>query len=145
MKGNMRTKIKKLPDKLSALILLALDDLKKAERSKKYKIDMGGWHHPNSHCSVCFAGAVIAFSLGADPKKRIDPYDFDTDTRHKLLALNSARCGFFNQGAMYVGGNNNTQDKAYQFNTSIPDYHEDRKGFRSAMRKAALALKKAKL
>src|SRR4051812_17274748 len=73
-----------LPMKMSKLIGIALADLKKAEKqSNKYAIDMSDWYNPKAQlecrtlngalvakhaiCSVCFAGAVMAFSL---PKPR---------------------------------------------------------------------------
>src|SRR5579863_603030 len=40
----MTTRQKRLPVKPSRLILLALKDLEKTERSKKYKADMNYWH-----------------------------------------------------------------------------------------------------
>lgn len=59
-----------LPDKPSELIRLAVADLERAEASPDYIIDMGCWHEPipNGLCAVCFAGAVIAGTLGAHPR-----------------------------------------------------------------------------
>ena len=53
-----------LPSKLSDVILIALEDLEKAEKSKEYEIDMDDWYKPNGVCKVCFAGAVMAQSEG---------------------------------------------------------------------------------
>ncbi len=50
--------------KLSELIRLALADLLKVERDKRYVVNMGVWHIPNGVCQVCMAGAVIAKTLG---------------------------------------------------------------------------------
>lgn len=58
-----------LPNKLSALIKLALHDLEIVEsKPHLYRIDFGQWHTPNKDdldapCGVCFAGAVLATSL----------------------------------------------------------------------------------
>jgi len=65
-----------LPDKLSDIILIALEDLRKVERSKKYKVYMGVWHSPNGVCSVCFAGAVMSQCEGANSKNVVKPLQF---------------------------------------------------------------------
>lgn len=60
-------KIGKLPRRPSALIRLAIQDLCKAEKSPKYKVDMDHWfiRRENAPCKVCLAGSVVAFSLNA--------------------------------------------------------------------------------
>lgn len=90
----MKTKnTKSLPDKPSKLIRVALADLAKCERSKLYKIDMHHWHTPNGKCKVCFAGSVMAQSLGCPRHKLLVPDDFDADTENKLGALDDFRIG----------------------------------------------------
>ena len=42
----MSTETSKLPDKPSELILIALKDLRAAEASEKYDINMEDWHNP---------------------------------------------------------------------------------------------------
>lgn len=67
----MIKKIKKdpkdpLPNKPSELIAIALADLIKVEKSKKFRVAMGAWHWtpPGSNvCHVCLAGAVMACTL----------------------------------------------------------------------------------
>lgn len=47
----------------SGRIVLAIDDLERAERSPDYTIDMANWHAPDMRsgtCAVCLAGAVLA-------------------------------------------------------------------------------------
>jgi len=90
----------KLPDKPSALIQLALEDLEKAERSELYDIDMSIWHQPRirtgfeiSPCTVCLAGSVIAFSLGVLTHRNVTPKSFRADTEVKLEALEDFRTG----------------------------------------------------
>lgn len=138
-------KTKKLPNKLSALILLALDDLKRAERSKKYEVNMHLWHSPNSHCNVCFAGGVMAFSLGANSNDLLDPLDFDHDTSRKLNALNLARIGNFGFAQSWMMKSDKIKDKTEQFDCCIPVYELNRRGFHSTLRKSAHKLKKAGL
>jgi len=97
----------KLPDKLSDLIEVALVDLDKCYRSPEYRIYFGDWYarrddrlpsqftnEPASgNCVVCFAGAVIAQSLGVGASGRnIFPSRFP-ESRRKLYALDAIRAG----------------------------------------------------
>lgn len=90
---------KTLPDKPSALIRLALDDLRKVERSKRYMVDMGWWHDTGVHlrdpikCVVCFAGAVMAGTLSVPIQDNCTPDYFDADVEAKLIALDYFRDG----------------------------------------------------
>lgn len=90
-----RARMKKLPDKLSELILLALDDLELCEADPRYVIDMGFWHLPNfpedGQCSVCLAGSVMSQTL----KVRIgtNKCPSNTSQHHKLRALDYIRRG----------------------------------------------------
>lgn len=77
---------------LSQMILLALSDLEEAEKNPKYRIDMGTWHSPNSHCSVCFGGAVMAGTLGVSKDDEVVPEDFHDEDERKLLAMDCMRC-----------------------------------------------------
>ena len=87
------TKDSKLPNKLSALIRVALVDLKECEADDKYIINMENWHVPldKGTCSLCFAGAVMAKTLGARIHTGLDPSDFDDSL--KLRALDYVRAG----------------------------------------------------
>ena len=88
-----------LPDKLSALIRVAVEDCKKAEKDPKYTVDMNLWHcllnvGEDKSCHVCMAGAVMAMSLHSDPTHNIAPSDFrEGDIGDKLDALDSVRLG----------------------------------------------------
>ena len=77
------------------LIKIALKDLRQVEKMPdKYVVDMGFYHRPNSHCSVCFAGAVMAISLKISHKANIIPSCLDNELlRFRLEALDSVRCG----------------------------------------------------
>lgn len=84
----------KLPSKPSALIRVALADMAKVQRSKRYRFNMGAWHEPGAKtCQVCAAGAVIAKTLKIDPENVASPHDFDSDTFEKLVALDQFRIG----------------------------------------------------
>ena len=92
----------KLPDRLSDLILVALKDLKKCEKSPKYTVEMSKWHRPScasaiTHldwtCEVCLAGSVIAQTLKTPIIKLKEPVDFGEVDEHKLYALDYIRGG----------------------------------------------------
>lgn len=129
----------RLPGKPSELILLALSDLKKVERSKDYIVDMSDWHQPNGKCSVCLAGAVMAFSLGVSKKREISlSYnDFSTVNVEKLRALNSFRIGEIGGGLNCLGIDDYTGDR-FQY---VASYIRDSVEFKSDMKKMAKYLK----
>ena len=85
-----------LPDKPSALLTLAMKDLKKIEKSTHYEVFMEEWHEPSRggrFCSVCLAGSVIANTLKSTKDKGLIPADYDMDTENKLNALDEFRQG----------------------------------------------------
>lgn len=87
---------KTLPTRLSTTIRVALKDLTKVEASKKYKVYMGDWHSPDEEqgiCEVCFAGAVMAKTLGCHPTKHQEPQNFEEDVMNKLFAVDRVRVG----------------------------------------------------
>lgn len=92
----------KLPDKRSKLIRLACADLRKMEKDPRYEVDMECWHDPDYDdddkkiCVACFAGAVMAFSLGADLNMCMHPSVYDSDTGQKLADLDHLRMGKVN-------------------------------------------------
>lgn len=90
-----------LPDKPSELIRVALADLRKVERSEKYKVDMGNWHGPgrDGRCHVCLAGSVMAKTLKYNPDDPVIPVcGYGDGTGDKLHALDNFREGLINHG-----------------------------------------------
>lgn len=93
----------KLPDDLSELILVALEDLEKCEADPKYDICMGVWvyKYDPDVCSVCLAGAVMCQridpNLHDDLKVDVDmtpsSVTRDEHTRIRLRALDALRTG----------------------------------------------------
>lgn len=94
----------KLPATPSAAIRMALADLEKIEKTPGYVVDMGNWHTPDYvdikdpfnkevACHVCFAGAVMANSLGADKSKRIHTAHWGSDWQSVFNFLDEARSG----------------------------------------------------
>lgn len=89
-----------LPDKLSDLLELAIDDVAKCSRDSRYEIDMGMWHQPQSNgsCLVCMAGAVMAKTMEVPVGTYSSPgcyYLNEAEKWRKLGAINSIRTGRF--------------------------------------------------
>lgn len=140
---------KKLPDKPSKLIRVALSDLIAVEKMKKtYRIDMGDWHagafEDGDKCSVCFAGSVMARTLGVKPNEDAVPSAsfFDADTCYKLDWLDSIR----SHGGELDGFGYKSLKKRFRstgvdvsFDHDPPIYHYDPKGFKASMRDLAKA------
>lgn len=126
----------KLPDKLSALIRMALADLGKVERSKKYKVDMQVWHQPREGvCAVCLAGAVIAKELGANPDEYVVPLEYSKKISNKLFALEYARLG-----QIAYAMNPSVYDKAVKKRgkpPTFPSYRRNKARFKRGLRKLA--------
>lgn len=85
-----------LPTQPSALIRVALADLKSCEADDKYRINMSRWHaaDQNGFCEVCMAGAVMAKSLGSDIDEHNGPRAFEGDLRDTFYAINLFRVGY---------------------------------------------------
>lgn len=95
--------------KPSQLIHLALKDLTKVEKSKKYVVNMARWHLPQTKwlkngpvptgkCEVCLAGAVMAKSLNSPADENFGPSDFGRVLSGKLQSLNMFRTGYVREG-----------------------------------------------
>lgn len=88
--------MKNLSDIPSVILREALDDLKLAEASDKYSIEMTDWHEYDSisdTCFVCLGGAVLAFSCDENPRTRHDDMELSNDIQLKLFMLDSFRMG----------------------------------------------------
>lgn len=94
----------KLPNKLSKLIRIALEDLEKCEVDSFYLIDMYDWvlkDNQDESCSVCFAGAVMVnrYSEVMDKLANQKDNEFfyflpcDVGDERKLIALENIRVG----------------------------------------------------
>lgn len=101
---------KQLPKKLSDVIRLAVKDMREVQagieaaraegKTPAYRFYMMDWHSANPRekrgqpkCAVCFAGSVMAGTLGAKPTVSYNPSAFDWQTTYKLEALNDVRTG----------------------------------------------------
>ena len=137
----------KLPDKPSELIRVALKDIRACEASDKYLIDMCSWHaraRPgfNLKCAVCFAGAVMAQTLGADPERDYHPSDFDGDTNSKMYALDRLRVGDV-EGAIRELGVRSVEEEGILDERQITRYKEDPVKFKEEMEQLANDLETA--
>ena len=91
----------RLPEKLSDLIRVAAKDMEQALLSEEYTIDMGLWHasrrfleeagEPVQKCAVCYAGTVMAGTLGANKEEEFEPADFGKYNHVRLTALDCLR------------------------------------------------------
>ncbi len=126
----------KLPDHPGRLILLALDDLEKCERSDKYQINMMTFHIPNidSGCYVCLAGAILAQTGQVPSSKFTHPGMFNESK--KLHALSTMALGCVADGIDDLGYSCPQE----LLDATIPQYHEDRAAFKAALRHVAEVL-----
>jgi hypothetical protein len=153
-----------LPKKLSALIKIALRDIRKAEAlPKQFIVEMSDWYAPENvecrtrddilietHkiCSVCAAGSVMAFSLGArknHPNEGLSPCRFPRNEK-QLNAINELREGSASQAYYCLGLKFTPEDSETleELNTGIPNYdREDPEPFHEAMTDFQESLKEA--
>ena len=123
----------KLPEKASDLIELALADLAKCEKDSHYNIDMGRFHVPTtSKCLVCFAGAVMAKSLGVSRKESCHPTFFEEWNERRLSALDWFRCGAVVEALRTMGVAVHEHLLALEFK-DVCNYEEDREKWREDM------------
>lgn len=89
------SKIPKPPKKLSAAIMMALNDLALVKKDPSYKVNMGSWHTPydTDLCHVCFAGSVMAKEFGSDPTEELDAFAFGSEWAKVFYALDVVRKG----------------------------------------------------
>lgn len=128
-----------LPEKLSDLLELALKDLAKVERSKKYIVDMLDWHLPlkNGKCKVCLAGAVLAKTQKLP--LNVDFTDITLGDDSKFYALDDIRRGRIRSALVSMN---------LRYHGDIPDnvevipYNIDKKLWRNDMKKILALLRK---
>jgi hypothetical protein len=93
--------VSKLPDTLSGLLRVAVEDAKKCEADPRYELDMGVWHTPKDGadvCLVCMAGAVMAQRLEVAPTASLGLADLDDGGEH-FFAINAMRSGYLEEAA----------------------------------------------
>jgi len=124
-------------DKLHVILKIALNDIKKVEKSKKFQIHMGTWFSPSyddgkTKCMVCAAGAVMAMTFKAPKENCHGPDDFyrDDQLKQKFNALDSLRSGQILSAWEDVHGSDETfpGTAARQFPTHYYYSPEDKDG-----------------
>jgi hypothetical protein len=120
-----------LPEKLSDCLEVALTDLEKCEKDKRYRINMGDWHKPNGKCAVCLAGSAMACTLKVPIRTHLEPWQMDRHNSRRLRAINHLREGDIRQAV---------NDLALEFPDACPsfllvaNYEDDRRQFKAEMR-----------
>lgn len=85
----------RLPEKMSALLRVAVADARKLAHDPRYKLDMGLFHaQRENRCHVCMAGAVMACTLKSNPRSPLTPYNF-SGLGGRLDSIDSMRTGNF--------------------------------------------------
>ena len=130
-------KTETLPDKLSDLLELALDDLETTEKDPAYEINMLYWHEldeVDNTCRVCLAGAVLAQTLEVPVSFNYLRYRPEPDLEDKMDAINFVRLGFvdyalkaLNRASFYEVGKD-------RWRIEVPQYYIDPKRFKKTLR-----------
>lgn len=111
--------------KPSALLKLALSDLRKVEQDPRYKVNMGTWHYPDANgCNVCLAGAVLAMT-----QQRSLHSSLERAAPIWALRLDAARKGYGVKGSSM-----RTFD--------VPSYREDPLEFHNQLQGVAFLLER---
>lgn len=118
------------PNSIVELVAIALGDMERLVSSGKYTVYMNDWHRPKSDvnpCAVCFAGAVMAGTLGAVDTKYHIPSDFGTEWYKALTILDLIRRGVARVGpyvpAHYVYYH--LRERLGEINNDLSDYTSD--------------------
>lgn len=132
-----------LPDKLSDLLDMALDDLREIEKDGRYIVNMHYWHvavHPRedtTKCYVCLAGAVLARKMN-HPMVSLHPDGELPENEHKLQAIDHLREGNVDLAFKELG----LPDPGLHLNRDVDWYEDDRVAFTSNLRNLATDLRK---
>lgn len=95
-----------LPNKLSALLRIAVQDAQKCEAlPAEYELRMSYWHSPRTDgpCQVCMAGAVMAQSLGFERNRFIKSGPLEFENGKALMAIDDLRTGKVHEAARRIG------------------------------------------
>lgn len=134
--------MKRLPNKPSKLLKLALKDLEKCEKDSRYTIDMNVFHLPNKNkCRVCLAGAMLAKSVGYNPQK--DTFAVRKEKIHiidKVFAINRLRRGVVSLAFLFFTG---IPGDITKFNRQMPEYSDNPQLFKKHVLELAEDLEKA--
>lgn len=131
---------KDLPDALSELLTLALNDLEIIECDPGYRVRMWTYHDPmgTGECVVCLAGCVMARG-GVPHDEYATPSNFGSRINTKLRALDALRMGHVNQAVVLMGPG---LLAAYIENVDIVEYTDNPTLFKQQLRDLVVTLAK---
>lgn len=100
--------MEQLPNKLSALLRIAVEDAQKIEKTPGYRLDMGTWHTPSGTapvCRVCMAGAVMVARLDVPDEVGSEAAFamLDWGIEKALDAIDDMRSGWMSSAARSLG------------------------------------------
>ncbi len=128
--------------KLSDILELALNDLKKVEADKKnFAVDMKDLAYKNEDgkCAVCLAGSVLAQSCQIPADKLMDDEVYLSDEENTLVeVVDSLRTGDLEEISYFTHRISKLADRF------IPDYEDSPKEFRAAMKELIADLRALK-
>ena len=136
--------------KLSTILAIALHDLAKVERSKKFKVNMRWWYCKGSKsCKVCLAGSVMAgrypnvtreFGKHRELWPEHSVWDGVDEVSQKFNALDCLRAGRVAAAMGYL-----RLSITHQHDREVTDYHKYPKQWWLDMKKLLADLRKAGL
>lgn len=129
-----------LPRKLSDLMVLALEDLSRAEKSKRFDVQMNTWACCDDNvCTVCFAGSVMVNVPAVRKSPSLPWVPSMLPQPGKYYALNCVRGGSVSQALAELKGVSQRRLDAYLGKypcyEGVVSYHEDRKQWKKDMRR----------
>jgi hypothetical protein len=137
-----------LPDKLSDLLDLAVNDALKVSKLKKFKLNMGDWleTYDDGNCNVCLAGSVMAGTLKVRTNNAY-PSQFGLSVSNKLDFLNTIRIGSIHNlfGPYYGLRTHSAVKEAFQLIEDDFTYRDNGRAQWNTYRKAAKILRAAGL
>ena len=133
-----------LPDKLSDLIIVAVEYLEKCEKDPRYLVDMDYWAYKGHDgvCMVCMAGAMIVQQHPEGFKSRncYVPLRFVMSDRLKLCAINFVRTHRWEIALECFDYKNEEVIEALKQELDderVSEYHNDPEKHKANMRRAA--------
>lgn len=124
-----------LPDKLSDLLEMALDDMKELKRADpRFQEYMGDWYVNNgTNCTVCLAGAIMWGFVQTAPtfdRSRLTPGSFGADSQGKLEMVNHMRTGVIGRWSLedFRPGFTEHYDKVNKIFTDVRNSFDSGKG-----------------
>lgn len=101
-------KPRELPDTLSGLLRIAVEDTIAIENTPGYKLEMSYWYTMNGVCQVCMGGAVMLRSAAFVPPESLDSYAMlkvaVPRTLHlKMLLIDDMRKGYMDSAVDRLG------------------------------------------